>query len=141
MFVQELLLDFTVHYLVTQPPDILDFAVQYFRLYFNLVTLLLDILYFALQHFTYLHILTGRSGSFQYRSTSKLIKIWNVKVEIYQQRILSKRFRYDRENRVIKVLWKYRNINFYVQYFFLNSWLPTRSNKIYLFMYYTTFNE
>jgi len=27
---QELLLDFTVHYLVTQPPDILDFAVQYF---------------------------------------------------------------------------------------------------------------
>lgn len=27
---QELLLDFTVHYLVTQPPDIVDFAVQYF---------------------------------------------------------------------------------------------------------------
>jgi hypothetical protein len=25
------LLDFTVHYLVTQPPDLVDFALEYFR--------------------------------------------------------------------------------------------------------------
>jgi hypothetical protein len=29
--VQEVLLDFTVHYLVTQPTDLVDFALEYFR--------------------------------------------------------------------------------------------------------------
>ncbi len=29
--VQEVLLDFTVHYLVSQPTDLVDFALEYFR--------------------------------------------------------------------------------------------------------------
>ena len=31
MILQEVLLDFTVHYLVSQPPDLVDFALEYFR--------------------------------------------------------------------------------------------------------------